>query len=81
VLLERGHPALAYAVAETGLAADPGFSALEEKDSVSLVSYALDTGRRRAATQLLDNYLQRSGAGHAPGPQLAALQTRLQPAG
>jgi hypothetical protein len=79
VLLERRQPALAYAVAETGLALDTGFSAMEESDSVALVGYALATGRRRAATQLLDNYLQRGGAGSEPGPQLATLRARLHP--
>lgn len=79
VLLELQQPALACAVAETGLSLDAGFGALEEKDTIALVDYALATGRRRAAAQLLDNYLQRGGAQREPGPRLAALRTRLNP--
>jgi hypothetical protein len=79
VLLERRQPALAYSIAEAGLALDSGFGAVEESDSVTLVDYALATGRRRAATQLLDNYLQRGGAEREPGTQLAALRARLHP--
>lgn len=79
LLLELRQPALAYTIAETGLVADPAFSPAEESDSVALVDYALATGRRRAATRLLDNYLRRVGPGREPGPQLSALRARLQP--
>jgi hypothetical protein len=79
VLLELKQPALAYAVAEAGLSTNTSFGAAEENDTAALVGYALATGRRRAATQLLDNYLQRGGAQRDPGPQLAALQARLLP--
>jgi hypothetical protein len=79
VLLELKQPALAHAIAEAGLLIDASFGATEESDTTALVQYALATGRRRAATQLLDNYLQRGGVDHAPGPQLTALRTRLHP--
>jgi len=78
VLLELKQPALAYAVAEAGLVINAGFGAIEESDTTALVGYALATGRRRAATQLLDNHLRRGGA-REPGPQLAALRARLLP--
>jgi hypothetical protein len=79
VLLDLKQPALAYAIAETGLSIDSGFGAIEESDTTALVGYALATGRRRAATQLLDNYLQRGSAEREPGPQLAALRACLHP--
>jgi hypothetical protein len=79
VLLELKQPALAYAVAEAGLSTNTSFGAMEQNDTAAQGDYALATGRRRAATQLLDNYLQRGGAQREPGPQLVALQARLLP--
>jgi hypothetical protein len=76
VLLELKQPALAHAVAEAGLSIDASFGAIEESDTTVLVGYALATGRRRAAMQLLENYLQRGGQ-REPGPQLAELRARL----
>jgi hypothetical protein len=81
VLLELKQPALAFAVAETGLNSHPGFSPAAEADAVALADYALATGRRRGAAQLLENYLQRPDAPAQPGPQLATLRARLQPPG
>jgi hypothetical protein len=81
VLLELKQPALAYTVAEAVLATNPGFTADSEADATTLVSYALATGRRRGAAQLLENYLRRPDAPAQPGPQLAALRARLQPPG
>ena len=81
VLIELKQPALAYTVAEAVLGANPGFIADSEADATELVGYALATGRRRRAAQLLENYLRRPGASAEPGPQLAALRSRLQPPG
>ncbi len=81
VLLELKQPALACTVAETGLNIHPGFSPDAEADVVALAGYALATGRRRGAAQLLDNYLQRADAPSAPGPQFTALRARLQSPG
>lgn len=81
VLLELKQPALAYMVAETGLGASSAFTPDSEADAAALVSYALDTGRRRGAAQLLENFLRRPGAPTEPGPPLAALRARLQPPG
>lgn len=81
VLLEFKQPGLACAVAETGLAVSPEFGPSQEDDAIALTGYALDTGRRRTATRLLENYLKRLAPGREPGPQLAALRARLiQPA-
>jgi hypothetical protein len=81
VLLELKQPALAFAVAETGLNTHPGFAPAAEADAVALANYALATGRRRGAAQLLENYLQRPDAPTEPSPQLAELRARLQPPG
>jgi hypothetical protein len=77
VLLELKQPGLACAVAETGLAAFPAFGPSREDHAVALARYALDTGRRRTAMRLLENYLQRLEPGRQPGPELAALRDRL----
>lgn len=79
VMLELKQPALAYTVAEAALAANPGFTADSEASATTLVNYALATGRRRGAAQLLENYLRRADAPAEHGPQLAALRARLQP--
>ncbi len=81
ILLGLKQPALAYTLCEAGLSLDANFSAAEESDSIALASYALATGRRRAAERLLENYLRGAGATREPGPQLAALRARLQPPG
>jgi hypothetical protein len=79
VLFELKQPTLACAVAEAGLAIAPGFTAATEADAVALVGYALDTGRRRAAAKLLDNYFKRNSGGPAASARLLALRERLQP--
>jgi hypothetical protein len=78
-LVELKEPSLACTVAEAGLTITPEFRAKTEAGTATLVSYALETGRRRTASKLLDNFLMREGAGYQPGPQLAALRERVQP--
>lgn len=78
-LVELKEPALACTVAEAGLAITPEFRAKTEAGTAALVSYALETSRRRTASKLLDNFLMREGAGYQPGPQLAALRERVRP--
>jgi hypothetical protein len=76
-LLTLRQPALAFSVAEAGLAAAPAFAPVEEAHTVALVDYALHTGRRRAAAQLFANYLRQDNAPREPGPQLAKLRAQL----
>lgn len=78
-LVELNEPALACRVAEAGLALQPEFRARTEAGTVALVRYAIETGRRRTATRILDNFLVREDAGYQPGPQLEALRERLRP--
>lgn len=80
-LLQRKQAGLACRVAEAGLASAAEFRARSEAETASLVRYALETGRRRTASRLLENYLARAGDGFKPGTDLAALQERLQPPG
>jgi hypothetical protein len=77
VLREMRQPGLACTVAEAGLTVTPAFAPAQEDDAIALVGYALDTGRRRTATRLLENYLKRLEPGSEPGPQLAALRARV----
>jgi len=77
VLLELSQRGLACAVAEAGLAASAEFCPSREEETVALSGYALDTGRRRTATRLLENYLKRLEPGRQPGQQLSALRARL----
>lgn len=78
VMLELKQPALAITVATTGLAAHPDFAPAEETTAVTLIGYALQTGRRRAALQLLDNYLRGPGQKQPPGAALLALRDQLR---
>lgn len=80
VLLDLRQPGLALQAAEAGIAQASEFCAETEPHTIDLVSYALQTGRRRAAARLLENYLQRAGDA-APGPHLLALRERLQAGG
>lgn len=77
-LVELNERSLACRVAEAGLAIAPEFRAKTEAGTAALVSYALETSRRRTAAKLLDNFLTREDAGYQPGPQLAALRERLR---
>jgi hypothetical protein len=79
VLFGLRQPALAMSAADAGLAANASFAPADEPTAVALIGYALQTGRRRAAAQLLDNYLKGDGARGEPGPQLAALRKALRP--
>jgi hypothetical protein len=76
VLLELRQPALAFQLAEAGLAANPGFAPTGEAETLALIRYAQHTGRRRVARALLDNYLAATPAPQ-PGAELRALQTLL----
>lgn len=78
VLLELKQPALAATVATTGLAAHPDFAPADEATAVTMIGYALQTGRRRAAAQLLDNYLRGPGQKQPPGEALQALREKLR---
>jgi hypothetical protein len=77
VLLDMKQPALACTVAEAGLALAPSFGPVREEDVIALAGFALDTGRRRTAARLVENFLKRPQPGSEPGPQLAALRARL----
>ncbi len=79
-LVTLRQPAAAWSVAEAGLAAAPEFSPGDEATAVAIISYALQSGRRRAAAQLLENFLKRDVAA-APGPDLSALRVKLQSGG
>lgn len=76
VMLELKQPALAFSLVEAGLAAAPAFAPAAEAEAVQLVRYAQQTGRRRAARQLLDNFLGATGA-PPPGEALLALRRTL----
>lgn len=76
VLVELRQPALAFQLAEAGVAANPGFAPAAETETLALIRYALHTGRRRLAQVLLDNYLGSTPAPQ-PGPELRALQAAL----
>jgi hypothetical protein len=68
VLLEMKQPALAFSLVEAGLAAAPTFAPAAEAEALVMIRYAQQTGRRRAARTLLENYL---GAKGAPAPSAA----------
>lgn len=79
LVIEMKQPGLACTVAEAGLAVTPEFRAKTEVETAALVGYAIETGRRRTAARLLENFLGRADAGFVPGPQLAALRARIRP--
>jgi hypothetical protein len=79
-LLALRQPAAAWSLVEAGLAAAPEFAPADEPTAVAIIQYALQSGRRRAAAQLLENFLKREGAAPA-GPELSALRVKLQPEG
>lgn len=78
MVVEMKQPGLACTLAEAGLAVTPEFRAKTEGETVALIVYALETGRRRTAARLLENFLGRADAGFVPGPRLAALRDRIR---
>jgi len=76
VLLEMKQPALAFTLVETGLASTPGFAPAAEAEALALIRYAQQTGRRRAARQLLENFLGANAAA-PPSAQLLALKSAM----
>jgi hypothetical protein len=77
VLLEMKQPALAFSLVEAGLAVAPDFAPATEPEALHLIRYAQHTGRRRAARQLLANFLG-SKAGAQPGEALLALKSTME---
>lgn len=77
LLLERGQPALALAAAEAAKAAGGRFVPAEEITAVTLADYALQTGRRRAAQGMLEDFLSSPAGAGPPGPRLASLCATL----
>jgi len=75
VMLELKQPALALSLADAGIAVAPGFAPATESDALTLIRYAQQTGRKRLALSLLDNYLGAASA--TPGAELQALQAAL----
>lgn len=77
VLLEMKQPALAFTLVEAGLAAHAKFAPATEAEAVALIRYARQTGRRRTARQLLDNFMNGNAA---PGPLLLQLKSEMDEA-
>lgn len=57
-MLELKQPALALSLADAGIAATPEFAPATDADTIALASYARQTGRKRLAQTLLENYLR-----------------------
>lgn len=76
-LLSMRQPALAFAAVEVAIANAPTFAPEQESDAVAVIRYALQTGRKRLAATLLDNFMG-GATNHAPGPDLLELRSRLQ---
>jgi hypothetical protein len=76
VMLEMKQPALAFSLVEAGLASTPEFAPAAEAEALQLVRYAQHTGRRRAARQLLENFLGANSAA-PPSAQLLALKSAM----
>jgi hypothetical protein len=76
VLLELKQPALAMTIVDAGLKATGSFAPATEAETVALVSYAQQTGRKRTAQALLSNYLKNAPAGDA-NAALRALQATM----
>lgn len=68
--------ALALATAEEALRQLATFAPSQESEAVALARYALQSGRKRMARSLLENYVARS-PDQKPGAELLALQGRL----
>lgn len=75
-LIDKRQTALAFELAEAGLAANSGFAPAAEPETLALIRFAQHTGRRRLAQALLDNYLATTPAPQ-PGQELMALQAAL----
>jgi hypothetical protein len=77
VMLEMKQPQLAFVLIEAGVACAPDFAPAAEPETLQLIRYAQHTGRKRAAQQLLKNFL---GAKSAPAPSqaLLALKSELE---
>jgi hypothetical protein len=76
VLLEMKQPALAFSLVEAGLAAAPNFAPAAEAEALVMIRYAQQTGRRRAARALLENFLGANGAA-APSAAMQALRASV----
>jgi hypothetical protein len=77
VMLELKQPALAQSLVDAGLAASPDFAPAAETEALQLIRYAQQTGRKRAARQVLDNFLRANGAS-PPSAQLLALKSGME---
>ena len=77
VMLEMKQPALAFSLVEAGLAAAPDFAPAAEAEALQLIRYAQHTGRKRAARQVLENFLGAKSAS-PPGAQLLALKSAME---
>lgn len=77
VLMARRQGALALACAEAALAQSPSFTPLTEPVAHDLVTYAVQSGRKRLGQQLLANFIQAMPG--AMTPRMQALQERLAP--
>ncbi len=75
-LLSMRQPALAFAAVEVAIANAPAFAPEQESDAVAMIRYALQTGRKRLAATLLDNFTG-GATNHTPGPELLELRSRL----
>lgn len=77
-LLSRRQQGMAFAAAEAGLAAMPTFAPEQEADTIALVRYALQTGRKRLAATLLENFMATARSPSPPGAELLELRARLR---
>jgi hypothetical protein len=77
-LLSVRQPAMALATAEEALRQAANFAPQMEADVVELARYALQTGRRKTARTLLQNFSARF-PGQMPGADLLELQKLLDP--
>jgi hypothetical protein len=79
LLISMRQPALAFAAVEAGLAAAPGFTLEQEADAITMIRYALQTGRKRLAATLVANFMVGvANQGTTPGAELLALQAQLK---
>jgi hypothetical protein len=76
VMLEMKQPQLAFSLVEAGLAVAPDFTPAAEAEALQLIRYAQHTGRKRAARQVLDNFLGAKSTS-PPSAQLLALKSAM----